>query len=428
MSIAIKNASFVLQNPQKIVKDVDVLIENDKITGIGKNLSKTGYVIDGKNKLVMPGLVNAHTHVAMTLFRGLADDLAVMDWLKNHIWPMEQKLKAGDVYNGAMLGCLEMIKSGTTAFGDMYLFEDAVAKAVKNVGMRALVSSVIIDALPEVAGLNLVEKTIGEVKKLKCSRVSSWLGPHSVYACSKETLQKVKEISKRESIRSNIHVSESLPETEEIKSKHSKTPVMLLQDYEFLDSSVTANHCVHLTENDIKILKNYDVKVVHCPTSNMKLASGISPVQDLLDEQICVALGTDGAASNNSLDMFQEMKFAALLHKVNKLDPTVVPAEKVLEFATANAANALGLTDVGAIEIGKKADLIIIDLKKSHLTPLLSDHSLISYLVYSATGSDVDTTIVDGKILMENRSILTINEEEIMQKAKETTEDLLNRG
>lgn len=430
MSILIKNASFVLTEGKTILKCQDVYVEDDRITEIGKNLKQDAeFLVDGKNKLVMSGLVNSHTHVAMSLFRGLADDLAVMEWLKNHIWPTEQKLRAEEVYKGAILGCLEMIKSGTTCFGDMYLFGGAVAKAVKDIGMRALVSSVVIDTLPEVAGLGLVQKTLEEVKRLKCDRVYSWLGPHSVYSCSKETLQKIKEMSRLEKIRSNIHLSESLSEIEEIKTKYGKTPVKLLEEYEFLDSSVTANHCVHLTEDDIRILKKYDVKVVHCPVSNMKLASGISPVPNLLNEEICVALGTDGAASNNCLDMLQEMKFAALLHKVSNLNPTILPAETVLNLATINGAKALGLeNEIGSIETGKKADIIILNLKKPHLRPILSDHSIVSHLVYSATGNDVETVIVDGKMIMENRKLLTVDEEEIMEKAQKSAEDLQNRS
>lgn len=431
MSVLIKNASFVLTQSKGILKDLDIFIEDDQITEIGKNLKQTAeFVVDGRNKLLMSGLINSHTHLSMTLFRGVADDLPLMDWLKNHIWPMEQHLTAKDVYHGALLGCLEMIRSGTTCFGDMYFFAEEVGRAVELAGIKALVSSVVVDLLPEkIAGLNVLIKTLEKIKQLKCDRVIPWLGPHSTYSCSAETLQRVKEISQKENLRINIHLAESQSELEEVKQNYGKTPVEFLNNLNFLDASVTAAHCVYPTENDMKILKEKNVKVVHNPVSNMKTGSGIAPVPEMIEHNICIALGTDGAASNNCLDLFQEIKFAALLHKVNKLNPTVVPAEKVLNFATINGARALGLEkQIGSIEIGKKADIIIFDLKKPNLRPILSDHSIISHLVYSATGSDVETAIVNGKMIMENRKVLTLDEEDVIEKAQKTAEDFLSRN
>jgi len=431
MSILIRDASFVLTNGKGILKGYDIFIEEDKISEIGKNLKRSAeFVVDGRKKIVMPGLINSHTHVSMTLLRGLADDLPLMDWLKNHIWPTEQRLTAKDVYQGALLGCLEMIESGTTCFGDMYFFADEVGKAVKLSGIRSLVNSVVIDLLPEnVAGLRVLAETLKKIRQLNCSRVTPWLCPHSPYGCSEETLRRVKEISRKEKLRINIHLSETKSEIEEIKKKHGKSPVEFLSEIEFLDSDVTAAHCVHLTDKEMKILKERDVKVVHNPVSNMKTASGVAPIPEMLEKKICVALGTDGAASNNCLDMFQEMKFAALLHKINKLNPTVIPAEVVLGFATVNGARALGLENqIGAIETGKKADIIILNIKKPNLTPILSNHSVASHLVYSATGNDVETSIVDGKIIMENRKVLTLDEEDVMEKAQEAAEDLQNRS
>jgi 5-methylthioadenosine/S-adenosylhomocysteine deaminase len=430
MSILIKDASFVLTQSKCILKDSDIFIEDDRIVEIGKNLKNSAeFVVDGRKKIVMPGLINSHTHVSMTLLRGLADDLPLMDWLKNHIWPTEQHLTAKDVYHGALLGCLEMIKSGTTCFGDMYFFADEVGRAVELSGIKSLVSSVVVDLLPEnIAGLKVLTETLKKVRQLNCSRVIPWIGPHSPYSCSEETLKKVKEISKKEKLRINIHLSESESEIEEIKNKYEKNPVEFLDDLEFLDSSVVAAHCVHLTEKEMKILREKDVKVVHNPVSNMKTASGVAPVPEMLQKKICVALGTDGAASNNCLDLFQEMKFAALLHKINKLNPTVIPAERVLDFATVNGARALGLeSQIGSIETGKKADIIILNVKKPNMTPILSNHSITSHLVYSATGNDVETSIVDGKIIMENRKVLTLKEEDVIEKSQEVAEDLQSR-
>jgi 5-methylthioadenosine/S-adenosylhomocysteine deaminase len=322
-----------------------------------------------------------------------------------------------------------MIKSGTTCFGDMYFFADEVGRAVELSGIKSLVSSVVVDLLPEnIAGLKVLTETLKKVRQLNCSRVIPWIGPHSPYSCSEETLKKVKEISKKEKLRINIHLSESESEIEEIKNKYEKNPVEFLDDLEFLDSSVVAAHCVHLTEKEMKILREKDVKVVHNPVSNMKTASGVAPVPEMLQKKICVALGTDGAASNNCLDLFQEMKFAALLHKINKLNPTVIPAERVLDFATVNGARALGLeSQIGSIETGKKADIIILNVKKPNMTPILSNHSITSHLVYSATGNDVETSIVDGKIIMENRKVLTLKEEDVIEKSQEVAEDLQSR-
>jgi 5-methylthioadenosine/S-adenosylhomocysteine deaminase len=433
MSLLIKNASFILtQNTKKeILKNTDIFIEDDKITGIGKNLNQSAeFVIDGRNKLVIPGLINSHTHLAMTLFRGVADDLPLMDWLKNYIWPMEMKLTAKDVYYGSLLGCLELIKTGTTCFGDMYFFEEEVGKAIEASGIRGLISSVVVDLLPkEMASVDVMVKTLKAIKELKCDRAIPWLGPHATYSCSPETLQKIKEIAQKENLRINIHLSETKSEVKEIKQKYGKTPIEFLESLNFLGPDTTAIHCVYPTKREIEILKERDTKIVHNPVSNMKTASGVSPVPEMVKQGICVALGTDGAASNNRLDLFQEMKIAALIHKVNKLNPTVLPAEKVLEFATINGAKSLGLErQVGSIEVRKKADIVILNLNDANLRPIISDHSITSHLVYSATGSNVKTVVVDGKIIMENGKILTLEEENVIEKFQGVVEGLQNRA
>lgn len=432
MSVLIKNASFVLtQNPKReILKDADILIEDDKIAEIGKNLQTTEFVIDGKNKLVMPGLINSHTHLAMTLFRGVADDLSFFEAWPKRVWVMESNLTEKDVYYGSLLGCIEMIKSGTTCFGDMYFYMTETAKAVVESGIRGMLSQGILENLPkEIAGFDVAKNFVKYVKDLKNDRVLAWMGPHSTYTCSPETLKEIKDFAQKENLRINIHLSEFKSELEQVKEKYGKTPVELLNDLNFLGEDVTAVHCVHLTEKEIKILKEKNVKVVHNPCSNMKLASGIAPIPELLKENICVALGTDGAVSNNSLDMFQEMKFAALLHKVNKFDTTTLPAQQVLDFATINGAKALGLEkQIGSIEVGKKADIIVLNINKPHFRPILSDNSIVSHLVYSATGSDVETVIVDGEVVMKNRELMTIDENEIIKKFQDVAQNLQRRS
>jgi len=428
-SILIKDASWIVtQNPKReILKNNSIYIEGNKIVEIGKLKTKADITIDGTNKIVIPGLVNAHTHVAMTLFRGVADDLPLMEWLKNYIWPMEAKLKPKDVYYGALLGCLEMIKTGTTCFCDMYLHMKNIANAVLNSGIRGALSPLILETLPEnLTGLKVAKDFLQFTKKIKTDRITPWLGPHSTYGCSASLLKKVREFSKREGLRINIHVSESKKEISEVKQKHRKTPIEFLNDLDFLSPDVTAAHCVYPIKNEIKILREKNVKVVHNPVSNMKLASGIAPIPEMLENNICVGLGTDGASSNNSLDMFQEMKFAALLHKVNKLDPTVIPAEKVFEFATIDGAKALGLENqVGSLEVGKKADVVIMDIKKPHITPISSEHSIISHLVYTITGNDVETVIADGKVLMKDGKVLILNEEKIYSDTNKLVSSLL---
>jgi len=403
MSMLIRNASFVMTQRNGILKGSDIFIDDGRIAEIGKNLKHPAeFVVDGRKKIVMPGLVNPHTHVAMTLFRGTPDNFPVIEWLQKYIWPMEARLKPKDVYYGSLVGCMEMIKNGITTFGDMYFFADQVGLAVKDVGMRALVSSVIYDVLPEnMRELKKLDQLLKKVKQIKSKKVRSWLGPHSPYSCSEDTLKKIKEISEKEKLKINIHLSESKSEVEEMKKKRGKSPVEFLDDIGFLDSTVTAAHCVHVSETDMKILKEKKVSVVHCPISNMKLGSGVAPVCEMVKKGITVGLGTDGPASNTSLDLFQEMNAATSLHKIKK--------NQILDFATINAAKCLGLeNEIGSIEVGKKADIIILGTKH----------------IDSLSGKSVESVIIDGTVVVENREILTINEQQILEKFQKVVDDL----
>ncbi len=412
---------------RRIFERGSVVIKGDKITAIGKDVEeRADTVIDARGKAVLPGLINAHTHLSMTLLRGIADDMPLMEWLETKIWPTEKNLTAQDCYLGALLGCLEMIKSGTTCFADQYFFMEDVARAVEEAGLRAMLSYGIIeldDPKRRESELRVGEKLVKTCQGAAGGRIQTMFGPHSSYTCSPECLMQVKELAKKYKVGIHVHISESQDEVDKIMNKYGKRPVEHLNSLSFLGPEVLAAHCVWLNEQEIAIIRKQGVKPVHNPVSNMKIACGVAPVSEMLVAGIPVALGTDGAASNNSLDMFNEMKFAALLSKIHTLDPTTLPAQVALEMATINGAIALGLQEkIGSLEVGKKADIVVVDMKKPHLAPL---HNVISHLVYSAIGSDVDTVIVDGKVIMQGRRVLTLEEDKVLEDAQKAADDLL---
>jgi len=415
-----------------IIRQGLIAIKNGLIIYVGKEIEapqfKADKIIDGSGKIAMPGLINCHTHIAMSLFRSIAEDKELKTWLSEIIWPLESKLKPEDVYYGALLSCVEMIKSGTTCFSDMYFYEDMVAKAVVKTGLRCVLSPGILEAGHKLLGKMLLREAIKIAKKYPRdseSRISVMLGPHALYSCSLQLLKEVGKEAENLNIGIHMHLAESEDDSAKIKNLYGKSEVELLNDIGFLKPNLLAAHCIYLSNQDIALMAKHDVKAVYNPVSNMKLASGIPKIKDLLDAGLTVGLGTDGPASNNSLDMFDTMKFAALLQKVKYRDPRVLPAKKVIEMATIDGARALGLSNiVGSLEINKRADVILIDAEKPHLTPM---HDVYATLVYSARGSDVNTVIVDGKILMENRKMETLNEHEIMEKAKAKAYDLLDR-
>ena len=425
-SILIKNTTIIANE----IKKSSLLVVDDRITAIDQKL-KTGdadMVIDGEGKVLIPGLVNTHTHLPMTLMRGLADDLILDSWLNDYIWPTEANLDGYHCYAGAKLACAEMIKSGTTTFNDMYFFMDDVAKAVDEAGIRGNISHGMLDMGDE-------EKRKAEYKESKriidkChntadGRIKVSLGPHAPYTCSTQLLRWVRKKADQLDLKIHIHVSETEFEVEQIRDKYQCRPFEYLDKLDFLGSDVLAAHAVWLSEREMEVIKEKGVKISHNPASNMKLASGTSPVAQMMDKGINVSLGTDGAASNNSLDILEEMKIAALQQKVKNLDPTVLSAEEVFKMATINGAAALGMErEIGSIEVGKKADLTLIDMKAPHLTPYRHP---ISHLVYSANGADVDTVICNGKLLMQNRELLTIDEQDVVDLAEEATSDLLSR-
>jgi 5-methylthioadenosine/S-adenosylhomocysteine deaminase len=423
--ILIKNG-YVITMDGPPIENGYVLVEDSKITYVGKEEKPAHKVIDATNCVVMPGLINTHTHIGMTLFRGYADDLPLKQWLEDHIWPAEAKLTDEDLYIGTMLGCLEMIRSGTTAFADMYIHVDSVARAVEESGMRAALSYGMIDlgnksrADSELAeGSRFVKKWNGSAE----GRITAMYGPHAPNTCSREFLARVKEQAVRDNARIHIHVLETEAELNQMKEQFGMCSVNMLDELGFLGPDVLAAHCIWLSGGDMDILADRNVNIAHCPISNMKLASGIAPVPELLKRGANVALGTDGCASNNTLDMFEEMKTTALLHKVNSMDPTTLPADEVLKMATLNGAKALGVP-VGVIRPGMLADIIIVDMDKPHLLPV---HNQISHLVYATRGSDVKTTIVNGNILMEDGVVKSIDQEKVMEEADIAAEMLIRR-
>jgi 5-methylthioadenosine/S-adenosylhomocysteine deaminase len=366
------------------------------------------------NCVVMPGLINGHTHAAMTLFRGLADDLPLMEWLQNHIFPAEQKLNPDWVYWGSLLACAEMILSGTTTFCDMYLFEDKVAEAAKYAGVRALVGEVLYDFpsphYGDIAnGLRFTEELIQQWRGDPLVHIA--IEPHAVYTCSPQLLQQCHDMASRHEVPVIIHLSENLAEVEEVMGRYGVRPVAHLERLGMLGPGLIADHCVALDDDDIDLLAARNVHVVHNPESNMKLASGVAPVPRLLAGGVNVALCTDGCASNNNLDMLGEMDCCAKLHKAASLDPTVLAAHQVLTMATRNGAKALGWgAQLGRLAPGMLADCIVIDFDKPHLTPC---YEPVSHLVYVARGADVRHSVIHGRLVMEDRQLLTLDLEEI---------------
>lgn len=423
-SILIANTTILDHNG---VRKGSVLVEDDLISDVSLDLSPgdADIVINAEENLLIPGLVNTHTHLSMTLFRGLADDLPLDTWLNEHIWPMEAHLDGDYCYAGALLGCIEMVKSGTTAFNDMYFYMDHVARAVDEVGLRCLISHGMIDLGDDEkrrAELAESERIIKKCHGKSDGRIRVALGPHSPYTCSEELLKESASIAKRYGLPIHIHVAETENEVDNLIESHEMRPFEYLKDLGVLEASTIAAHAVWLSEEEIKIIKEKDVKISHNPASNMKLASGVSPVTRLIKEGVTVALGTDGAASNNNLDMIEEMKTASLLQKVHNMDPTALKAADVFEMATINGAKALDI-DAGLIEKGKKADLVLLNTRRAHLRPWRNP---LSHIVYSSSGGDVETVICNGELLLFEGELERVDEDEVLEIAEAAAEDLIS--
>ncbi len=397
MSILIRNSWIVTQNEKRDVIQGDVYIEDNLIVEVGRANVEAEYVIEGKNRIVMPGLINTHTHVPMTDLRGLADDLDLEEFLKR-MWSLEEKRDREDIRRGSELGIEEMLRTGTTSFVDMYSDEDIVAEVSRERGIRAFLGWAVVDeeiTTQKGSPLKNAEKFIREFRG--DPRITPLVAPHGVYTCSEETLLKAKEIAERYDTLMTMHISETRKEVYDHRKKTGKRPVEYLDAIGFLSPRLIGVHLVWLTLSEVRMLAKNGVKASHNPTSNMKLGNGGSmPLVEMLNEGIPVTLGTDSAVTNNNLDMFEVMKFAALLHKNERWDASVTNAQMILDFATVNAAKALGL-NAGSIEEGKLADIVVLDASEPNARPLRKEN-IVSNIIYSLSGLNVEYTIVDGKI------------------------------
>ncbi len=421
MGIVIENALVVLpEGSEDVIQETSLYIEGDKIAGIGD--MPAGFtadkVIDGTDKLVIPGLINCHTHSYMSFMRNVADDLSFMDWLFGTIDPIEQQMTDEDTYWGANLAIIEMMKSGTTCFNDMQMNIHQTTRAVKESGMRAVICRGLVGSGNDEAGQSRLRQAYEERDAAKdCDRLTFKLGPHAPYTCDDEFLKIVAAEAKKEKMGIHVHLSESESEISQIQEKYGCTPIALAEKCGIFDVPAIAAHCVQVTDEDIAILKRKNVSVVTNPASNMKLGNGFAPIAKMLDAGINVCLGTDGAASNNCLNLFHELSLLTLIHKGTGKTPQCVSAKEGFRIATINGAKALGLEkEIGSIEVGKKADLAILDLNTPSLTPR---NNLIAGLSYSANGSEVDTVIINGQITMEGRKLLTIDEKLVYGKIQD---------
>ncbi len=417
-----------------IIKDVEIIDKNDGktynigITGhniayIGTDAIEGKEVIEGKDHLAVPGFVNAHTHVAMNLLRSYADDLPLMEWLTKKIWPAEEHLDAETVYWGTQHAILEMLKNGVTCFSDMYFFMEQSAQAAADTGMRCTLSRGIIG--PKLSDtINRLKENTELFHKwhgYDDNRIKVMLGPHAPYTCPPASIEAIVKEAQNLHCSMHIHLAETAGEVSDCQKQYGYTPIALMDSLGLFELPTVAAHCVHVTPEDIAILAKKNVSVAHCPQSNLKLASGIAPIADMLKAKINVALGTDGAASNNNLDMLEEARLAAILAKGSTGDSTVVPAKTALQMATVNGAKALGYDDLGTISLNQKADIVLYDMHKPWWYPR---NNRISLLIYAANSTDVDTVLVNGKILMKRGEMLTIDTEKVYAEATRQAQKL----
>lgn len=426
IDLAIIGGSILTMNDrQEVIEDGYIAIKGDRIVDLGsrselakKYLPKQKILATGK--AIIPGLINTHTHVPMVLFRGIADDLVLQEWLQQYIFPAEAKNVSKEFcYWGTMAGCLEMIKSGTTTYVDMYYFEDTIAEATVKAGMRGVLGETLIDF--PVADNKTPEEALTYTEKF----VEHWrnsplivpaIAPHAPYTVSPDHLKAVQAFAEKQNIPILTHLAETQGEVDDITKRYGLRPIMHLEKLGLLSNRLVAAHVVCANAEEIELLKQRGVGVAHNPQSNMKLASGVAPVPEMLKAGLAVGIGTDGAASNNDLNMFEEMDTTAKLHKLNSKNPTVVSAREALEMATIGGAKAIHMEkEIGSLEKGKRADVVVINLESSHQQPI---YNLFSSLVYSTKGSDVETSIINGKVVMLKGKMLTLNELEIKQQVE----------
>lgn len=427
MKILIKNCNLIsmnLKEPEnKIQKNMDILIENEKIIKISKNIKDSAEkVIDGTEKIVMPGLINTHAHVPMSIFRETVDGYITQDWLTQKIWPVEAKLTEEDVYFASMLSYIEMIYSGTTTINDMYFMQNKIVDAALDIGVRLQVTRTLMDT--DGSGerkLVEIEEFIKKYKE-KYDTISLNVGIHGLYTNTEEYLQKGLEIAKKYKLPVNMHFCENEQEREDIKKMYNiASPIEPIKKY-FKNIHLILAHAVKLTNEEIEKIAKQDIYIAHCPVSNLKLGCGIAPITKMQEENICISLGTDGQGSGSNLDMFETMKYTALLQKGYLENPTLMPAYEVLKMATINGAKTLNLENqIGSIEEGKLADIIILNLDSPLTLPL---NDIIAEIVYNVKAQNVETTIVNGKILMENKVFKLKNDPKVIY---EKCENIINR-
>lgn len=413
-----------------------IVIENGRITAIGtdKDIIPRGKVLDMEHKIILPGFINTHTHSPSPLFRGMADDLILMDWLKKVLWPAEKNLTGEMSYLGTSLSCLEFLQSGVTTFADQYFFSEYVGEAVKGSGLRGFIApSVFTNGSPETkdtlqAAVDFIEKYKG---KEEATLVYPCIGPHAPYSCSDEILKSTVEIAKAKDIIIHTHISETMDENRQIYEETGLTPTQYLDSLGVFEGRVLAAHCIHLNQRDIEILSEKNVKVTYNPVSNLKLVSGIMKLKELQEKDVVVSIGTDGAQSNNSLDLLRDLKTGVLIQKQQYNDATFISAKEAIKIITINGARALNMEDeIGSLEVGKKADIIAIDIRNANINPLhrSSVNNIYSSIVYSAAGSDVSDVIVNGRILMRDRAVLSMNRDEIILEANRASDSLLKKA
>jgi 5-methylthioadenosine/S-adenosylhomocysteine deaminase len=424
--LLIKNVELITDGPAYPKKYVG--IQDQKIAYIG-TAKPAGYegarVIDGLNKLLVPGFVNAHTHASMTLFRSYADDLQLMDWLQNMIWPAEAGLTPEDCYWGTKLAILEMLKSGTTAFADMYFFMDETARCIEETGIRASIGRCVVSAGCADGGAAKLQEAVQLYKDWHGKaegRITVMLQPHAPYTCSKAYLKQVVAAAEKLGSEIHMHLSETQQEVKDCVKQQGLTPIAYADSLGILDQGALIAHAVWATPAEIALMARKKARVAHNPQSNLKLASGIAPVTAMLDAGVTVALGTDGASSNNNLDMLEECRLAALLHKGVNRDPLAIPAKTALAMATVNGAKALGYDNLGRLEVGCLADLVLYDMDKPHWHPR---NDRVSLLVYAANAMDTDTVIVNGRVVLEKGQPCYIDTEKVYAECEARSRRLM---
>lgn len=421
MGILIKDAIIVTQDSGRNIREGDIYIEDGRIAEVGDINIEAEYIIKDK-KIVMPGLINTHTHLPMVLMRGYGDDLPLEEWLTTRIWPIEKKLDERLIKAGTRLAFLEMMTTGTTCCADMYFFEDAIAEVAQEMGIRCFAGFSIIDFdTPEMKKEQLLPECEKFIKKWRRNEmVKPVVAPHSTYSCSPETLQKAAELAKKYDVLLHTHCSETRKEVYDVLKRYDSRPLEQLKKNDMLTEKTILAHCGWITKEEVREIARAGACVSHNPVSNMKLATGgFTPLPELFDANAIVTLGTDGAASNNKLDMFETMKFAALVHKHHRWDPSIVTAQQVLDMATINAGKFFGID--ASIEEGKKADVICLDISPN----LVPCHNIISHIVYAASGFNVNDVIIDGNIIMKDREFVGIDKNKIMEEAEKAKEELL---